>query len=503
MADTFIDTSAATNGDGSFSSPWNTFANISDGGANELTGDLGGATIYIKAGTKTREQLKLNTASNCEIKAYGDGDAPIINGSDIVSSWTVEGDLWYTSSAAIHAVFIDGEQLIDVSTKVELVGTTKQWFDSVNSRIYIDVDPTSAVVEITNRDKCIWLVACGFLVAREFVLEKADESNIVVDGGADNVGLYDFETRYAGGWNTSGRDGILVVGDSVTPDTGVNIKNIYSHDNQNCGAELHYLDAAEVYENNFPDNGNGVELWQGVSNSFFRRNTISGSIQRGTSNGHQNGFWTAGDNQSGDGNNQANLFAYNLVENCEADGFVINDGTGHLIYNNTIYSCGEIANGRGNRFQQTGTIQAGATFKNNIVVLTGATQYAVQIGSASDSTTKNNMVMQDNQYYHASQTDEPRYQIDTTTYGNVDPAVALSQFKAALPTPDTTSDHGDPLFVDTTDYELDTGSPCINTGSDVSEVQDFKKYPIHGLPDKGAQEKRILANTTVSLSLKN
>jgi hypothetical protein len=507
MADTYVDTSLATNGDGTEATPYNNFTTISDGGANELTGDLAGAVIYIKGGTDTRELLKLNTASNFEIKAYGVGDNPLIRGSDIVTaSWTLDSSngFYYLSSAAVHALFVDGEQVIDVATVGELTGTT-QWFDSGNSRIYISFNPTGNQFEITERDKCIWLVSCSSYTVRDVVLEKADESNLVSDGSSAGAKIYDIETRYAGGWNLSGRDGILMVGNSITPDTGVEIKNVNAHDNQNCGAELHYLNGAVLNENRLTDNGNGFELWQGVSNSTFRRNIITGSTQRGTSNGHGNGFWVSSDAGASAGGNPSNTFAYNIILNTYSPGIAIDDGTGQLIYNNTIYGCGAVGStGRGITFIQQGTNAVGATVKNNIVVLTETTPMAVQIGSAIDeAATVANMVMQDNQYYHATITNRPNYQIgsDSASYSNADPAVALAAFKAALTTPDTTSDYGDPTFVDTTDFELDTGSPCINTGSDVSEKVDYRKYPVYGLPDKGAKEKKIMNDVVVGSAL--
>jgi uncharacterized repeat protein (TIGR02059 family) len=66
---------------------------------------------------------------------------------------------------------------------------------------------------------------------------------------------------------------------------------------------------------------------------------------------------------------------------------------------------------------------------------------------------------------------------------------------------DANSIAADPLFVSTTDFHLQIGSPAIDAGVDLGLTLDFKGNPIIGLPDIGAFETQISSDTPTPLYL--
>ncbi|MFM7637635.1 MAG: Ig-like domain-containing protein, partial [Crocinitomicaceae bacterium] len=86
----YVSSSAASNGSGSFSSPWNSFASLNSLLATSASID----TVFLKSGDVFRDEITVALASNFVITSYGTGNKPIISGADPVSSWTLVSTYW-------------------------------------------------------------------------------------------------------------------------------------------------------------------------------------------------------------------------------------------------------------------------------------------------------------------------------------------------------------------------------------------------------------------------
>jgi parallel beta-helix repeat protein len=108
----YISSSAATNGNGTLLSPWNSFASLNTLLATSLPID----TIFLKRGDVFREQITIQAADNFVITAYGTGNNPVISGADLVLSWTQVANTSYWqanfSPSVINFFVNDKEQIL-------------------------------------------------------------------------------------------------------------------------------------------------------------------------------------------------------------------------------------------------------------------------------------------------------------------------------------------------------------------------------------------------------
>ena len=99
----YIDADAGDGGVGSQADPYNDFADINwtTGGDNSIYDYLDGTpsqspTIYLAEGDEWREQLTVGCSGTATypivLDSYGSGAKPIINGADVVSTWTEASD---------------------------------------------------------------------------------------------------------------------------------------------------------------------------------------------------------------------------------------------------------------------------------------------------------------------------------------------------------------------------------------------------------------------------
>jgi len=105
--DIYIDGASA--GDGSLASPLTDFASINwtTGGDNSVYDAVAAnkdVTINLKKGVTWREQLTVGTSGSAAhpitIQAYGSGADPIINGADVVETWTEVPSISYDATSS-------------------------------------------------------------------------------------------------------------------------------------------------------------------------------------------------------------------------------------------------------------------------------------------------------------------------------------------------------------------------------------------------------------------
>jgi hypothetical protein len=138
---------------GTLAKPWKTIAKVN---AAKLA--PGQSVGFIRGGV-WREALTPGqsgtAASPITFAAYGSGPNPIINGSNLLSSWTSDVAAYYSSvPVQPNQVFENGIRYTQVSTKVGLTPGTF-WWDSVDKRVYIitsdNESPSRYAIEASQR----------------------------------------------------------------------------------------------------------------------------------------------------------------------------------------------------------------------------------------------------------------------------------------------------------------------------------------------------------------
>ena len=147
----FIDPGAVTNGTGTESSPYNTFAGITF---------EAGTSYLIKRGTVLYEQITVNASGTSSapiiIGAYGTGEPPVIDGSELIDdiAWTDEGGSVYsctltpTELVGRGNVKIDG--IIQNFVTTATPGSGEYTIDS-SGKVQVYGDPSVREVRLSRR----------------------------------------------------------------------------------------------------------------------------------------------------------------------------------------------------------------------------------------------------------------------------------------------------------------------------------------------------------------
>jgi hypothetical protein len=153
---------------------------------------------------------------------------------------------------------------------------------------------------------------------------------------------------------------------------------------------------------------------------------------------------------------------------------------GVTIYNNVIY-------GNGNESGHGINLSNGVNIvvKNNILKENrpNTSAYRLQLYMGTEPSADGGTVIDYNWYHHSTAT------VRIYRSGGYE---TLAAFKIAGYEAGTTGGESDPLFANATSYDfrLKPGSPCINTGTDVSLTTDYlgQTVPCRGVVDIGAIE---------------
>ena len=159
---------------------------------------------------------------------------------------------------------------------------------------------------------------------------------------------------------------------------------------------------------------------------------------------------------------------YNVSINSNYQGMRCQESvSGDKWYNNTIYNSAD------DGFTMTSGC-ANTEFKNNIIMLSGVRHIDIKTGATTGHTIDNNLYGDDSATkfdWGGSVSNFASWKTNSSQDGN-------------SPTP------ADPLFVNAAsdNFQLQSASPAIDAGVDVSLTQDFAGRVISGLPDIGAYE---------------
>jgi len=191
------------------STPWQTIAKVN--GASFSAGD----SVLFKAGCTWREQLTVpssgSTGSPISFGAYGGGTAPIINGSNLLTSWTTETTVYYASMYANPLqVFRDGARLTLAASKAAM-GTEGWWWDSVNSRVYVYDTPAGHTIEASVRNNAVYMTGKTYITLQGLDIEKALQHGIQVNGMCSYLLVSGVTSNYHA-WSGIDLDAPAVVG---------------------------------------------------------------------------------------------------------------------------------------------------------------------------------------------------------------------------------------------------------------------------------------------------
>lgn len=181
----YIDPSASDNGNGSESSPYNTF--------NGLVFEKG-TSYLIKRGTILYEQITVNISGTAVepviIGAYGTGSDPLIDGSEVVTVWSDSGGDIYSSTLVPAADYGRGNVTVDGIIQKIVTGTpaSGEYTISSGGTVEIHGDPSGKTVKLSRRYFGIKGTGVGHITIRDLHIRQAslhgihfeDSNNILI-----------------------------------------------------------------------------------------------------------------------------------------------------------------------------------------------------------------------------------------------------------------------------------------------------------------------------------
>ncbi|HMG68949.1 MAG TPA: choice-of-anchor Q domain-containing protein, partial [Chitinophagaceae bacterium] len=488
-------------------SPWKTIAKI-----NRST-FLPGDSILFRKGDTWREQLTLPSSGSLgnliTFGAYGSGAKPIINAADVMTGWTnIGSNLWYIISPNVvptrAMVVIGGIIYAEVASLAACNSGNKYFIDISTNRLYVFsiVDPGTLTAEVSKREYCI--VTASGINSKRF------------------IEIDDIEVRYAG------NSGICFEGPGTSLGAAFNGSSFV----RRCTAYANNLDGIvhrDHYDNFTVEdcdasyNGNGFYSWI-ADGGTFRRCTSSNQIQYNVTftdgeafGGYQSDNWLVENCVSNSdydaihidagGRSLNAIIRYNKVYN-SSSGLPATPGMGVgslgvggsiKIYYNLIVNCAS------NGFECYTDMIGKCEYYNNTIYENTSTgsNSGIYLKNAANFIFKNNIIVRDYVQYKTLFLIEVLPNISTNDYNLYyilnDPGThfrayfgayysTLATWQAATGQ-DAHSLSSNPLFKNVlSDWSLQPGSPCINTGVDVGLTRDILGNPIVGLPDMGAYE---------------
>jgi hypothetical protein len=539
--DYYVDaTGGNDNNDGlSPSNAWKTIAKV-----NSETFQPGDSILF-KRGEVWREQLTVPSSGNSThpitFGAYGNGEKPILMGSEQLTGWTDEGgnvystvfDSWdgYSGTIGIWETDWTGYKnyVWKGTSKDDIDGSGQVAFDDLTNTIYIrcsdDGDPSTHVIEAAKKgvnyyeDFAIWVNNKDYIVLDGLHTQYTDRSGICLEysthitvknctvehlirngaiqlnnadncmiGGAEGEGNSVSFSRTVGVYLHESDDN-LISWNNITYqwEDGCGL----SHSGTNCDSNIF-----EHNEISYPGE-DGFDVDHAV-NTKIRYNYIHHVGQdrygygvflngRGATekDNHVYGNLIVDPNRHGIVIFSRNSHVYyNIIDGygSDGDGFGIvvfpNCQTGY-VYNNIIIDNLATPGGRGCLAFSEG--ESGLVVKNNIFArMRSSGNTVVRFYSEADVA---NNVLDHNIVYSKNSNDI--YYVPLAP-GN---PFTLSEFHTRY-NQSANSTNSDPLFKDfaNNDFHLQSDSPCIDNGTDVGLTQDFDGNPIVGLPDIGAYE---------------
>jgi parallel beta-helix repeat protein len=512
-------------------SAWKTIGKVN--GATFAAGD----TILFHAGQTWREQLTVpnggTAAGSVTFTSYGVGATPIINGADLVSTWTSDGgNVWHaTLTTQPSIVAVDGTPGDSVSGAGSLA-SDKQWYWTSNTlSIYSSSNPNSRTVEAAKRSNCV-VISHPFITISGLELKHAISNGVYFTNDAHTSWdtLKSLTIDYCGKWGIHRQQGTTLdsncyIGYNTIHHTGADgvdikeqCKNFMIEHNTVYDFGLWWVDGNGIGINstgttNGPNKGHIVQY-----NTCYSGGTaVHAALGWNTSGIHID------DDGDVNGEGDCNIIVrYNVCRNNLRWGLTVEACSGVSIYNNLIYRNGYPSDYSGGGFNLTGDTDTTRTAMRNHIYnntisenFRGIYVSASGTNTCSDNVFKNNVVS--GSLYYALQTAGGAENDGVGGHGNVwlnnsfDAEGTTGSYMVVWGSTNcntyvdwetayggaTESIQSYPLYVDSAnaDFRLQSGSPCINTGINVGLTQDYAGNSIVSLPDVGAYETTTAATT--------
>lgn len=507
----------------STSSPWQTISNVNtaiDSGVIQA-----GDTVYFKRGETFSGSLDVDVSGSSgnviTFGAYGSGNKPIIDATGNASAIDLTGRSYITidnlnlKNATTQAVYFynDGSNITVTNTDVDnttsafhintgaFSNVTIQTSTVTNSSYGLQIASTTSVSDLTVDEMTANSGTNGVLIADSGTFENVTISNSTFSQhsgrGVSISGTHTNLTLDSVVANSNGGDGLLISSGAGTISnltvsdgtynsnvgTGLilygtgspaNITNTEASSNQWDGFSLKDNWTGVVYDG-CTANSNGVDGIGGDGDGFTGHENNEATIKNSIARNNKQG------NVSYVGNSSATI-EYNefTLETATVHGSVWVTGTGDFwIYNNVIYNA--LQNGSG--IEIGGAEVRNVTIKNNVV-------YGFNYGIFQDTP------------YASVVTEDYNIAYNYGTKGWHGLSVGDHDIRGS------NSFSEDPIFTDSgsLDFTLQSNSPAIDTGTDVSLTTDIlgTSVPQGDNPDIGAYEYDdtlpTISNTTISVS---
>lgn len=439
-----------------------------------------GDRVLFKRGETWRERLNPISAGafgrHIIIDAYGSGDLPIINGADIMTTWTsYAGNTWQKTGVTTEPVqvFMDDTRLIEGADRDSLNDHEWVWAGDV---LYVrddtgDPDGSGVVIEASQRVQCARTHGRDYITLRNLRLTKAQQFGFNTFSAAGDVGLT-LENLVLN-WNgktgafVAGRDD-LIVRSCVVHDQDTEHGVYLSGDGP---VESALLEDCIIY-------GNGAHGIQINPNETFR--IVAPIIRR-------NHIYGNASTQINDLGSDGGQYINNLLRNAGADAgtalLYINfegaDAVGAYATRNALIYFNTLVVDAGYRGLEVFKFCTGNVARNNAFHCpdTVVRIIAVRSGNGDEGELDSDY----NQLYLSAVAN--RYLWHGTEANSLAAWTALSG-------KDSNSDDADLLFVNlANDWHLQTGSPARGAGITLPSVgMDYDRVGRGDPPDIGAYE---------------
>jgi len=516
--DIYIDAGCAGTHVGSQANPYDDLSDVNwtTGGDNSIFDYLAGSpaaspTIHLNKGDEWREQMTVGCSGTATypivITSYGSGAKPIINGSTLVTGWTLDsGNIWKaTVDWTTTLVFMDDERGTKETEKVGLDALKKWYLDDANDLLYIystsdpDTAYTNPGIEASKYSYAI-NIAESYITVDELYAEKSLFDVIIVSGGVSNIIIQNCDVYHSrnssifckevntltidncrvaewGGitlyGSTDNKICNTIVKNCIVENVGTDIDGIMVH--YDGGASKEAGDNHLIKDNLIQggENGEGAIDAQSGTNIVVEGNTCkdypnhAGISMRGT------GKVIARRNLIHDcgygiyvvpGNVVGHEAYYNLVYAVANYGIMVQGGTGHKFYNNTMSI---LAGGRGIKIEVNDCI-----IKNNNVV-------TIDRGALQTLTTVTSMTSDYNCWLRTDNGDV----VYSGLSGILNGYNATEVNNGTLYSNEGFGQHSmayDAIFVDSANdnFMLNPHSPCIDKGTAVGLTRDYVGQPV-------------------------
>ena len=393
-----------------------------------------------------------------------------------------------------------GAPPIDVTPKLSGLTEPGHWYWHDNTLyLYSDIPPNDMEVEVGSQLYAIDSNRKDYITIQDLAVRGGNSAGVILQYTTDhailrNLLIYDTGMLHWGGgitvWGANNntisdneirstlKHGILITAYYDPPTTGNTISGNYIHHTGGSGVALadantsgNIIEHNTIgYTNQLNFDGAGIHLNNSGTGNVIRYNRIF--------NGGSSFIKSAG--IMADHNPAPTQFYYNLIYGNNNGGILLT-GSGHEVYNNTLYHNNEsIWNAGEIDFFPWGTGVSDCTVKNNIMVASDGKHFFVVNNWGYDSTQGHDIdynVYMGNTEWRFIWGDQVTSDFDTWKTLSSQDAHSLETSTIGLNNP--------PI-----DFELSNNSPAIDAGIDVGLSYDFagKPVPQNNFVDIGALE---------------